>query len=134
MNKNGWGLRAELGFILLFLFCLLISTIGIHSLGLMKDKEGAFIDLSSDIQSSYNYGSLEAKLSSAAYSYYKDTHPYGSNSEIRVTSDTLYYNHYIDKLKDGNGRECSGYARILTNGNVVSYIKCPRYTTTGYKD
>ena len=40
----------------------------------------------------------------------------------------------MNRLYDEKGSTCGGYARILTNGNIVSYIKCSRYTTPGYKD
>ena len=132
MNKNGWGLRVELAFILLFLFCLLIATIGIHTLGLMRDKSGAYIDLS-PTGSGYDYSVLETKLTNAASKYYYDYYPYGLGEEVKITADTLVYNNYMSRMYDEKGRTCDGYARILTNGNIVSYIKCPKYVTPGYK-
>ena len=45
MNKNGWGLRAELGFLLLFLICLLVSTIGLHELGMFGAKDTSSINI-----------------------------------------------------------------------------------------
>ena len=133
MNKNGWGLRVELAFILLFIVCLIIATIGIHKLGLMEDKDGAYIDLGGkgDI---YNYSLLENKVATAGIAYKDAYYPYGVSEEVKVTVDTLVYNGYMSRIYDGNGRTCSGYARLLTNGNVVSYIKCPSYVTPGYKD
>ena len=133
MNKVGWGLRVELAFILLFLFCLLIATIGIHTLGLMEDKSGAYIDLSPS-GSGYDYSVLESRVTNAASKYYSDYYPYGTGGEIRVSVDTLIYDNYLNRLYDDKGSTCAGYARILSNGNIVSYIKCPRYTTPGYKD
>ena len=38
MNKNGWGLRVELMFILLFLICLVMATIGLNQLGLLGNE------------------------------------------------------------------------------------------------
>lgn len=131
MNKNGWGLRVELAFILLFVFCLLIATIGIHSLGLMEDKEDILIDLGGD-GSGETYSNLENKVSDAGYEYYRMHYPNGVTESVTVTVDTLAYNGYMSKIYDEDGRSCKGYAKLLTNGNVVSYIKCPKYTTPGY--
>ena len=43
MNKNGWGLRVELLYILMFLFCLVIATIGLNRLGLLGENPDALI-------------------------------------------------------------------------------------------
>ena len=130
MNKNGWGLRVELAFILLFVFCLLIATIGIHSLGLMEDKTDILVDLGGDGTDKYNY--LENKVSEAGYEYYRSHYPNGNRDEVTVSVDTLVYNGFMSNIYDEDGRSCKGYAKLLPNGNVVSYIKCTRYTTPGY--
>ena len=35
MKKNGWGLRVELLFILLFIVCLIIAVIGLNRMGVI---------------------------------------------------------------------------------------------------
>ena len=134
MNKNGWGLRAELGFLLLFLICILIATIGLHSLGLTKDKEGAYVDLGEYTKGNgtYDYSALELKVADAAKKYYVDRYPNGTTDTIVVSIDTLKNNGYMSSIYDGRNKECKGYAKILKTGNAVGYIKCSIYVTTGY--
>ena len=43
MNKNGWGLRVELFYILIFLFCLVVATIGLNRLGLLGENNNALV-------------------------------------------------------------------------------------------
>lgn len=128
MNKKGWGLRVELGFILLFLVCLLIATLGLNRLGIFsKSSDEIHID-----SGTYDYVSIENKVTSAAKKYYSVNYPNGSNDTLVVKTDTLKSNGYLSSIKDGLGRECSGYSKILPSGTCVSYIKCSSYKTTGY--
>lgn len=136
MNKNGWGLRVELAFILLFLICILISTIGLHSLGLLSDKEGAYVDLGeyTSRNSNYDYKAIESKVTAAARNYYSEVYPNGNNDTIIVSISTLKGLGYLGSVPDSKGRECTGYSKILNTGTCVSYIKCSVYKTTGYSE
>ena len=119
MNKNGWGLRKELAFIVMFLVCLLMAAYGLNTLGLV------------DKNASSKYRSLENKLTEAALDYYNDK--YTSNGDtVIIKYSTLYNNGYIGKLKDSNGHECSGYTKITSSRSGVSYINCFTYKTEGY--
>ena len=78
MNKHGWGLRKELAFILLFVFCLLIAMVGLSQFGLTED--------SSDKTS---YKTLENKLTSAALEYYNDKYNSASGDVVIIKFSTF---------------------------------------------
>ena len=132
MNKNGWGLRAELGFLLLFLICLLIATIGLHKLGIFGDGEGEIKSI--ELVNKADYADLENELVNAAVRYYKNAYPNGTSDTLIVTTDTLKSNGYLSPLYDKFGRECKGYTKILRTGTAVSYIRCAVYKSTGYNE
>ena len=132
MNKNGWGLRAELGFLLLFLICLLIATIGLHKLGIFGEGEGEIKSI--ELVNKADYADLENELVNAAIRYYKSAYPNGSSDTVIVTTDTLKSNGYLSPLYDKFGRECKGYTKILRTGTAVSYIRCAVYKSTGYNE
>lgn len=137
MNKVGWGLRAELGFLLLFLICLLIATIGLHKLGLVGNNEpGVEEDFSIYTvgNGNYDYESLEDEVTLAARKYYDLKYPNGSADTIVVSVDTLKNNGYLSPIYDSRNKECKGYARILKSKTIVSYIKCSVYKTAGYSE
>lgn len=132
MNKNGWGLRAELGFLLLFLICLLIATIGLHKLGIFGEGEGEIKSI--ELVNKADYADLENELVNAAVRYYKNAYPNGTSDTLIVTTDTLKSNGYLSPLYDKYGRECKGYTKILRTGTAVSYIRCAVYKSTGYNE
>lgn len=135
MNKNGWGLRVELAFLLLFLICLLISTIGLHKMGILGTDEGVYTDdgtINDNVN--FDYNSLEKKVTDAAEIYYKDMYPKGSDDTIVVNTSKLKSGGYLESITDAKGRECSGYSIILKTKNIVSYIKCGIYKTAGYSE
>ena len=136
MKKNGWGLRAELGFILLFIFCLLIATVGLHKLGLIGGDNDALINLGEYTTGTgnFDYQALEDKVTIAAKKYYKDKYPYGSSDTVIVSISTLKNNGYISGIYDSRNKECKGYAKILKTNNCISYIKCSVYKTSGYSE
>lgn len=137
MNKLGWGLRAELGFLLLFLICLLISTIGLHKLGLVGNNEpGVEEDLSIYTigNGNFDYEELENNVTSAAKRYYETKYPYGSTDTIVVSVETLKNNGYLSPIYDSRHKECNGYAKILRSKTIVSYIKCSVYKTPGFSE
>lgn len=131
MNKNGWGLRAELGFVLLFLVCILFSTIGLQKMGLFGGEESEW-SRPNNTTGNYNYTSLENTVVNAARRYYEAKYPSGLNDNVVVSVNTLKANGYMSPIYDSRNRECKGYAMILSSGTVVSYIKCPLYKTPGY--
>jgi hypothetical protein len=132
MNKKGWGLRAELGFLLLFLICLLIATIGLQKLGIFGTSNTN--NRTFEAPSKFNYSALENRVSSAALKYYENAYPYGSSDTVIVSIDSLKNNGYLNPVYDNYGRECKGYAKVLSNGTCVSYIRCALYKTTGYSE
>ena len=137
MNKHGWGLRIELAFLLLFLICLLISTIGLHRMGLVgNNSDGVEEDLSVYTRDTgnNNYSALEDRVSTAARKYYSDRYSGYNNDSIIISIDTLKYNGYLSPIYDSRNKECKGYAKVLSSGSVISYIKCSTYRTAGYSE
>ncbi len=132
MNKKGWGLRAELGFLLLFLICILVATIGLQKMGILGSGDSDLYSSSSNKK--YDYNALENKVVEAAQKYYSNTYPNGAYDTVIVSVDTLKNNGYLTPLYDYLGRECRGYAKILKNKTCVSYIRCGFYKTTGYSE
>lgn len=135
MKRNGWGLRVELLFILMFLVCLLIAIIGLNRMGLMG--EGNFNDSKKEINTKETYTLMEQKMVGATKEYVNSY--YGGeyiNDSITVRYSSLYYNNYLDKLTDNNGKECSGYVSVKNIDSVLiynAYLKCPGYRTSGYE-
>jgi len=130
MNKNGWGLRVELFYIFLFLFCLLIATIGLNKLGLLSDSSE--YDVFGNLVDDSEYKTYEENVRKAAMNYYNDKYINGTSDIIYVSLTTLVKNGYITRKQEENGKTCDGYAKIATNSNVASYIKCSKYKTSGY--
>ena len=134
MNKNGWGLRVELAFLLLFLICLLISIIGLHRLGLLGNDGGVYRDRNGYIEDgvNFNYNVLEEKVVNAAEKYYQDKYNGHTDDTLIISTSTLKQSGYLDRIEDNRARECKGYATVLKTNNIVSYIKCSFYKTAGY--
>ncbi len=132
MNKNGWGLRFELFFILIFVVCILIATIGLHSIGLIGGDEDNLLNSGTD--SDFDYDALESQAADAGKKYYLSHYPNGSSDTIIVSISTLINNGYISKLYDENNKECTGYVKLLSNGNQVAYLDCSRYQSVGYDE
>ena len=130
MNKNGWGLRVELMFIVLFLICLLIATIGLNKLGLFGGP-GLL-----DNNTTYSYTELENRMNEASKRYYQNNYEYVSYETIIIRSSTLLLNGYMSNMLDENGNVCSGYTKVYTNYYsepiFTTYINCPGYKTAGY--
>ncbi len=136
MNNNGWGLRVELAFLLLFLICLLIAAIGLHRLGLLGNDKGVYEDDNGYIYDNvnYDYNALEKKVTTAASEYYKNVYHSTSDDTIVVNVDKLKSAGYLDSITDARGKECKGYSIILKTGNIVSYVNCTFYKTVGYNN
>lgn len=129
-----WGLRWELCILVVFVICLLFVTIGLNRFGLLSGEEiGNVVYLGEDKDDNFDYGSLETEIKNAAKKYYnlylknKSGSTYVSVRDMRDTNT-------IDKLYDGEGRGCTGYAEITEYGSAFPYLKCPRYKTKGYKN
>ena len=136
MNKKGWGLRVELAFLLLFLICLLIATIGLHRLGILGTDGGVYTDDNGYVEDNvnYNYSALEKKVTNAANDYYRDVYHGNVDDTTIVTTSKLKLGGYLGSISDARGRECKGYAIIMKTGNIVSYVKCSIYKTVGYNE
>ena len=131
MNKNGWGLRAELGFLLLFLICLLVATIGLHKMGIFGVGN---TNINVNENGSFDYGNLENKVTIACKKYYSSNYPNGSSDTIIMNLTTLKNTGYLSPIYDSLNRECKGYAKALPSGVCVSYRRCSFYKTVGYSE
>ena len=136
MNKEGWGLRVELAFILMFVICIIISTIGLYRMGLIGNGDGAYVDLGENSRGNgnFDYSALESTVAEAGKRYYADRYPGGTGDTIIVSINTLKYNGYMSPIYDSRKKECKGYAKLLSNGNSVAYINCSVYKTVGYSE
>ena len=105
MNKNGWGLRAELGFLLLFLICLLVATIGLHKMGIFGVGN---TNINVNENGSFDYGNLENKVTIACKKYYSSNYPNGSSDTIIMNLTTLKNTGYLSPIYDSLNRECKG--------------------------
>lgn len=127
MKNNGWGLRMELVFVLMFLVCLCVSTILLNKVGLIGPN-GENV--------SATYKSLENRMVEASKKYvieYYEGSRIDSTKIIRYR--TLLNSNYITELKDNNGNECSGYVVVeKVNNSLIytPYIYCTKYKSSGY--
>ena len=119
-----WG-----NFILVFIICLIVATVGLNNFGLFDDNPS---DVSSYNSSNFDYAALESRLSTAAIKYYRSKYPNGTSDVLIISYSTLKNNGYISALYDERDRECNGYAKVTGTGVCVSYVRCSRYRTSGY--
>ena len=98
MNKNGWGLRVELLYILMFLFCLVVATIGLNRLGLLGENPDALIKPDTEEKEVYSYEPLERKVVEAAKKYYAENYSDSSEDIVIVRTSTLVSNGYMTAL------------------------------------
>lgn len=128
IKKDGWGLRVELVFILIFLICLVISTVLLSRMGLINNEE---VDTSTS-----SYSALEGNLVESAKKYIRENYDSDMLEEVTLVKySTLKSLGYISSFKDNNGRECSGYVEVYKeDGNTLyyPYIKCVRYRSNNY--
>ena len=128
MNKNGWGLRVELAFILLFLICIIISSIGLRKFGLLTGNNDT------NVTSNDFYNKIENQVSRAAKKYYNRYYINGNDQTVYISVESLVTNGYLDEVKDKYNNDCTGYATILINGTTQSYLSCKYYKTPGYNE
>lgn len=137
MNKNGWGLRVELFYILVFLFCLVVATIGLNRLGLLGENNNSLVKPDNSGSEVFSYEPLESKVVSAAKKYYEENYQGTTEDIVIIRVSTLQTNGYLGELVDDKNKSCSGYAKVINSSGgkqvYVSYIKCSRYKTTGYE-
>ena len=136
LNKKGWGFWTFLLFLLIFIICLLFSAWGLRKLGFL-DEEWHFVNLNDFFSGnvvSFDYSTLEKKMLDAAEDYVKGEYdgklPAGT---LNITVKTLLEKNYLDDLKDGKDRDCSGYVSVSQSEGYSSFLKCKRYTTSGYE-
>ena len=122
MNKHGWGLRKELGFVLLFCVCLLISMIGLSQFGLTEETAR-----------NKSYKTMENELTTAALKYYNEKYNGRGEDVVIIKLSTLKNHGYISEFKDQSGVNCSGYTKIVNSGVGLSYIRCFGYKTSGFE-
>lgn len=136
MKKNGWGLRTELLFILMFIVCLVVATIGLNRIGFIGGTFSA-IDMFNGKDTKESYIMIENDLVKVAANY--ATEYYGGKypeDEFTIRLTTLINTGYTSKLTDPKNRECSGYVDVKkVNSSLIytPYIKCATYRTEGYK-
>lgn len=147
LNKNGWGFIEFFAFLIIFIVCLVISALGLKQFGLIDD-DWHFIkleDLNKPDNSTYNndntkvtYASLREDMVGATMKYIKKYY----NDELgldtlNIRVSQLKKEGFIEKFKDADGHECSGYVAVyLDNQNKIQYnpyLKCKKYETTGYE-
>ena len=122
MNKHGWGLRKELAFILLFVFCLLVAMIGLSEFGLTEDTG-----------TNKSYKTMENELTKVALKYYNEKYSGTADDVVIIKLSTLKNHGYISEFKDSSGVNCSGYTKIVNSNVGLSYIRCFGYKTGGYE-
>lgn len=136
MNKNGWGLRAELLIILLFVICLAVACIGANKFGLLGKNDNPIIKEPTTENNTLFYEGLEDKLRVATREYYNVKYSNNTEDIVIIKLSTLYSGGYISKLYDKNNKECDGYSKVVINNDIstiIPYIRCNNYTTSGYE-
>lgn len=136
MNKNGWGLRAELMIILLFVICLAIAGIGFNKFGLLGENDDPLIKEPNTENNKLYYEGLEDKLRVGTREYYNIKYSNNTEDVIIIKLSTLYNGGYVSKLYDKNNKECNGYSKVIVNDDtstIIPYISCSNYTTSGYE-
>ena len=97
MNKHGWGLRVELAFLLLFLVCLIIASVGLSQFGLLTQEQ----EYSSPSESYYV---LENEISTAAKKYYKKQYNEDNGSftyeEVHLSVGDVLEGQFLYELKE----------------------------------
>ena len=130
IKKNGWGLRFELVFIMIFLICLLITTIYLNKMGLLGNS-----NKNTESKAYFSYNALENRLNESTKRYYQNTYDEYYSTNITIRSYTLISSGYMSELLDEDGNKCSGYTTVkhTSDGNEFkSYVNCPKYKTVGY--
>ncbi len=129
-KMNGWGLRFELVFIMIFLICLLIATIYLNKMGLIGNSEKE-----TENKVYFSYSALENRLNESSKRYYQNNYDEFASTNVTIRSYTLISSGYMSELLDEDGNKCSGYTAVqhTEDGTTFkSYVNCPKYKTVGY--
>ena len=154
LNNNGWGIKAMVAFILMFVLCLLLAAHGIYKVKYNgesplhvfffgeknnENNNDSFNNhnFNTITNSGKNYVDLQQELVDASKKYFSEKY----NNQIDldrlvITVNNLQNNNYILDFKDLSQKKCTGYAEIMKDetGNISynPYIKCKKYQTSGY--
>lgn len=141
LNKNGWGLAAEIVIILGVIVALVWVIYGFNQFGLVKNMNDALgTDILPDLIISgekITYSIAEDNLISASKAYIKDV--YGDTFDIDTTIklSRLIKDGYISTIRDEDNNTCTGYVMVSNtseNINYNPYLKCKNYKTPGYNE
>lgn len=131
LNNRGWGLGVFLGFLAMFIFCIMVAGINSYRLGLSLENNNIYFDETVENNNESNKKSLESRIISASMNYKRNNYSNMSNGQTVIVK--------ISKLKDNNyissSDGCSGYVEIKNNNgdeNYNVYLKCDNYITEGY--
>ena len=156
LNNHGWGLKAEIIYLVILLSCLLVAIFFIHVLYSDLEKSNQKHDVetnnavdtnpqnsnqeestqeSEEINYDYYYD-LEDNLNEATKLYLENQEYKGNDIYFTINSETLINSGYLENLKDQKNNICTGYSSVETSIDdtytIDSYIKCTDYTTNGY--
>lgn len=142
LNNHGWGLGVFLGFVVIFVLCIVVVSVNAYKLGLEKDgpsiqfgeeEEKPSSTPDSSLSGTEKYQDLikDAQLAAEAYriDYYSQLL---EGDSVFVPFSTLKEKNYLENT-DG----CNGYVKILHQGESYqyqTYLKCSDYESDGYVD
>jgi len=135
LNKNGWGIRAMIAFVCIFILCLILSFIGFSKAGFSSPIPFVEEMNSDKTTTTYDYASVEQKVLAAAKTYVSlELDNKISDNHITITVSELENAGYLDPIYSENNKECSGYVDVYNLGSIEysTYVKCGTYKTTGY--
>ncbi|MEG2457478.1 MAG: hypothetical protein RSB41_01125 [Bacilli bacterium] len=159
LNKSGKSFVFQMVFLMIFVFCILLTTAGLYKLDLLDvNKVNKFLnpnyysntntvnpDYMEDSEiaetpvktNKKNYDVLENELVLKSEEYVKNIYKNNLGLDtLIITVSNLKSNNYMSDLIDYKGSSCSGYTEVYKDesGNIKysPYIKCKRYKTKGY--
>lgn len=140
LNKNGWGFLEFFVFLAIFICCLIVTAVGLKSVGLINE-DWQFVKFNSikPTKVTTNYMSLEEDMVNGAKKYIEKfyNNQLGLDT-LNIKVSQLIDNDCLDKLEDANGKACSGYVAVYLNEeNAIvykPYMKCKKYETKGYEE
>lgn len=140
LNKNGWGFLEFFIFLVIFAFCLIITAVGLKSVGLINE-DWQFVKFSDKkpTKVTTNYMALEEDMINGTKKYIEKfyNNQLGLDT-LNIKVSQLIDNDCLEKLEDANGKSCSGYVSVYLNeeNTIVykPYMKCKKYETKGYEE
>lgn len=146
LNNHGWGLKDMIIYFSIILFLLIFVTILVHSFYTSVNKEQKLREdkiyeevvekpFSDDDNKSNNYDyyyQKEIQFKNQVINYINDKNIDVSSGKM-IDLQILINEKYIDSIIDTKtGNTCLGYAKVLSNVDVTTYISCDNYVTEGY--